>query len=202
MNRLITLASDRLFIITSTPTMSELNWKILSSTYIHKGPWATLRSDKCEMPDGTIVDDYYVLEYPNWANAVALTEDNKILMVRQYRHAANIVSLEIPGGVIEDGENPEEGMRRELLEETGYAFNNVELISTVYANPSTANNKTFCYLAKGGKKVQEQKLDEHERIIVEEYTIAEVKQLLANNKIAQALHCTGLFYALMKLGEL
>jgi ADP-ribose pyrophosphatase len=182
--------------------MSELNWKILSSTYIHKGPWATLRSDKCEMPDGTIVDDYYVLEYPNWANAVALTEDNKILMVRQYRHAANIVSLEIPGGVIEDGENPEEGMRRELLEETGYAFNNVELISTVYANTSTANNKTFCYLAKGGKKVQEQKLDEHERIIVEEYTIAEVKQLLANNKIAQALHCTGLFYALMKLGEL
>ncbi|MES2064508.1 MAG: NUDIX hydrolase [Bacteroidota bacterium] len=182
--------------------MSELNWSTLSSTYIHKGPWATLRSDKCEMPDGTIVADYYVLEYPNWANAVALTEDNKILMVRQYRHAANIVSLEIPGGVIEDGENPEEGMRRELLEETGYAFNEVELISTVYANPSTANNKTFCYLAKGGKKVQEQKLDEHERIVVEEYTIAQVKQLLADNKIAQALHCTGLFYALIKLGEL
>jgi ADP-ribose pyrophosphatase len=182
--------------------MSELKWSTLSSTYIHKGPWATLRSDKCEMPDGTIVNDYYVLEYPNWANAVALTEDNKILMVRQYRHAANIVSLEIPGGVIEDGENPEEGMRRELLEETGYEFNSVELISTVYANPSTANNKTFCYLAKGGKKVQEQQLDEHERIIVEEYTIAQVKQLLADNKIAQALHCTGLFYALMKLGEL
>lgn len=182
--------------------MTELNWTILSSHYIHKGPWATLRRDKCEMPDGTIVDEYYVLEYPNWANAVAITQDNKILMVRQYRHAANIVSLEIPGGVIEQGENPEEGMRRELLEETGYLFDQVELISTVYANPSTANNKTFCYLAKGGKKVQEQQLDEHERIVVEEYTIAEVKQLLAENKIAQALHCTGLFYALMKLGEL
>ena len=182
--------------------MSELNWKTCSSTYIHKGPWATLRSDKCEMPDGRIVDQYYVLEYPNWANAVALTADNKILMVRQYRHAAGIVSLEIPGGVIEDGENPEEGMCRELLEETGYQFTDIELISTVYANPSTANNKTFCYLAKGGVKVQGQSLDEHEELIVEEYTIAEVKQLLADNKIAQALHCTGLFYALMKLGEL
>jgi ADP-ribose pyrophosphatase len=74
------------------------------------------------MPDGRIVEQYYVLEYPNWANAVALTEDNKIIMVRQYRHAANIVSLEIPGGVIEDGEDPETGMRRELLEETGYEF--------------------------------------------------------------------------------
>jgi ADP-ribose pyrophosphatase len=182
--------------------MSELKWKTCSSTYIHKGPWATLRSDKCEMPDGRIVEQYYVLEYPNWANAVALTEDNKIIMVRQYRHAANIVSLEIPGGVIEEGEDPEAGMLRELLEETGYEFDSIELISTVYANPSTANNKTFCYLAKGGKKVQEQSLDEHEELIVEEYTIAEVKQLLADNKIAQALHCTGLFYALMKLGEL
>jgi ADP-ribose pyrophosphatase len=187
--------------ILTTP-MSELNWKTLSSTYIHKGPWATLRSDKCEMPDGRIVEQYYVLEYPNWANAVALTEDNKILMVRQYRHAAGIVSLEIPGGVIEDGENPEEGMRRELLEETGYRFTDIELISTVYANPSTANNRTFCYLAKGGVKVQDQSLDEHEELIVEEYTIAEVKLLLADNKIAQALHCTGLFYALTKLGEL
>ncbi|MBK0379815.1 NUDIX hydrolase [Mucilaginibacter segetis] len=182
--------------------MTELTWKIRSSTYIHKGPWATLRSDKCEMPDGRIVEDYYVLEYPNWVNAVALTNENKILMVRQYRHAAGIVSLEIPGGVIEDGEEPATALRRELLEETGYEFGDLELLSTVYANPSTANNKTFCYLAKGGKKVQEQMLDEHEHLIVEEYTIAEVKQLLADNKIAQALHCTGLFYALMKLGEL
>jgi ADP-ribose pyrophosphatase len=179
-----------------------MKWKTLSSTYIHKGAWATLRSDRCEMPDGRIVEDYYVLEYPNWANAVALTEDNKILMVRQYRHAADIVSLEIPGGVIEAGEDAEAAMRRELLEETGYQFTDVELISTVYANPSTANNKTFCYLAKGGKKIQDQHLDEHEHIVVEEYTIAEVKQLLADNKIAQALHCTGLFYALQKLGEL
>jgi ADP-ribose pyrophosphatase len=182
--------------------MSDLTWKTLESHYIHKGPWATLRTDKCEMPDGRIVDEYYVLEYPNWVNAVAITEDNKVLMVRQYRHAAGIVSLEIPGGVIDGDEKPEAAMRRELLEETGYQFDDIELIATVYANPSTANNHTYCYLAKGGKKVQEQDLDEHEELIVEEYSIAEVKQLLADNIIKQALHCTGLFYALMKLGEL
>lgn len=180
----------------------KLEWKVCNSKYLHKGPWATLRSDECEMPDGRIVEQYYVLEYPNWVNAVAITEDNKILMVRQYRHAANIVSLEIPGGVIDGDEAPEAAMRRELLEETGYQFDDIELLSIVYANPSTANNHTYCYLAKGGKKVQAQALDEHEEIIVEEYTITEIKQLLADNKIAQALHCTGLFYALGKLGEL
>ncbi len=182
--------------------MINLKWKKLSSTYIHKGPWATLRSDRCEMPSGHIVEDYYVLEYNNWVNAVAITEDNKVLMVHQYRHAAGIVSLEIPGGVIDDGELPEQAMRRELLEETGYQFDDFELLSTVYANPSTANNQTYCYLAKGGRKVQEQKLDEQEELIVETFAIAEVKQLLADNKIAQSLHCTGLYYALIKLGEL
>jgi ADP-ribose pyrophosphatase len=180
----------------------DLTWKICSSEYLHKGPWATLRSDKCEMPDGRIVEQYYVLEYSNWVNAVAITEDSKILMVRQYRHAAAIVSLEIPGGVIDGDESPEHAMRRELLEETGYQFDSMELLCTVYANPSTANNHTYCFLAKGGKKIQEQSLDEHEELVVEEYTIDEVKQLLAENKIAQALHCTGLYYALIKLGEL
>jgi ADP-ribose pyrophosphatase len=180
----------------------SLSWKLLDSHYIHKGPWATLRTDKCEMPDGRIVDDYYVLEYPNWVNAVAITEDNKVLMVRQYRHAAGIVSLEIPGGVIDGDEEPQAAMLRELLEETGYHFDDIELIATVYANPATAINQTYCYLAKGGKKVQGQNLDEHEELIVEEYTIAEVKQLIFDNKIPQALHCTGLFYALMRLGEL
>lgn len=182
--------------------MSDLTWKVCSSEYIHKGPWATLRTDKCQMPDGRIVDDYYVLEYPNWVNGVAITDEGKILMVRQYRHAAGIVSLEIPGGVIDGDEDPEAAMRRELLEETGYRFDDIELMATIYANPSTANNHTYCYLAKGGIKVQDQNLDEHEEIVVEQYTIPEVKQLLAENKIPQALHCTALFYGLSKLGEL
>lgn len=154
------------------------------------------------MPNGHIVEDYYVLEYSNWVNAVALTEDNKILMVHQYRHAAGIISLEIPGGVIDEGETPEQGLRRELLEETGYQFDDFELLCTVYGNPSTADNQTRCFLARGGKKVQEQHLDEQEEIIVETFTIPEVKQLLLDNKIAQALHCAGLFYALNKLGAL
>src|ERR1700712_4138116 len=125
--------------------MSDLTWKKLSSHYIHKGPWATLRSDRCEMPNGHIVDDYYVLEYSNWVNAVAITGDNKLLMVRQYRHAAGIVSLEIPGGVIDGDEKPIDAIRRELLEETGHLFEDIEQLCVLYANPATANNHTYCY---------------------------------------------------------
>ena len=180
----------------------ELRWKTLSSEYVHKGPWATLRIDKCEMPNGHIVDDYYVLEYGTWVNGVAITEDNKVLMVEQYRQAAKIISLEIPGGVVDPGENPQQALRRELLEETGYQFDDFELLCTVYPNPSTGDNQVYSYLARGGKKVQGQQLDDAEDIIVKEYTIDEIKTLLASNKIAQAMHCAGLFYAFMKLGVL
>ena len=179
--------------------MEILKWEKLSSRYLVKEKWATLRVDTCKLQNGTIKDDYYVLEYPNWVNAIALTADNKMILVRQYRHAADIVSLELPGGVMDGDEAPEYAIRRELLEETGYSFDSAELIATLYPNPATANNVTYTYLLKGGVKTHEQHLDEHEILNVEEYTIDEVKQLLAANKIDQALHCAALFYGLMKL---
>lgn len=181
--------------------MEILKWKKLSSRYLVKEKWATLRVDTCKLQDGSVKDDYYVLEYPNWVNAIALTADHKLILVRQYRHAADIVSLEIPGGVMDGDELPEYAIRRELLEETGYSFESAELIATLYSNPATANNITYTYLLKGGIKTHEQHLDEHEILNVEEYTVEEVKQLLKDNKIDQALHCAALFYGLIKLEE-
>lgn len=175
-------------------------WQKLSTRYLVKEKWATLRVDTCELQTGVIKDDYFVLEYPDWVNAVALTRDNKIIMVRQYRHAGDIISLEVPGGVIDEGEDPETAVKRELLEETGYSFDHSELIATLYPNPATANNRTYTYLLTGGVKTHGQDLDEHEILNVEEYTVDEVKEFLKENKIDQALHTAALFYGLMKLG--
>ena len=158
--------------------------------------------DTVKLQTGVVKDDYYVLEYSNWVNAIALTRENKIILVRQYRHAADIVSLEVPGGVIDGDEAPEDAVKRELLEETGYSFDQAELITTLYPNPATSTNVTFTYLLTGGVKTHEQHLDEHEILNVEEYTIEEVKQLLKDNKIDQALHAAALFYGLLKLGAL
>ena len=182
--------------------MEILKWQKLSTRYLVKEKWATLRVDTVKLQTGVVKDDYYVLEYPNWANAIALTRENKIILVRQYRHAADIVSLEIPGGVIDGDEAPEDAVKRELLEETGYSFDQAELIATLYPNPATSTNVTFTYLLTGGVKTHEQHLDEHEILNVEEYSIEEVKQLLKDNKIDQALHAAALFYGLLKLGAL
>jgi ADP-ribose pyrophosphatase len=174
-------------------------WQKLSTKYLVKEKWATLRVDTCKLQNGVLKDDYYVLEYPDWVTAVAVTKDNKIIMVRQYRHAADIISLEVPGGVIDGDESPETGIRRELQEETGYTFDKCELLATLYPNPATSTNRTFAYLLTGGVKTHDQHLDEHEILVVEEYTIEEVKQLLKDNKIAQCIHISALFYGLVKL---
>jgi ADP-ribose pyrophosphatase len=182
--------------------MEILKWNKLSTRYLVKERWATLRVDTCELQNGVIKDDYYVLEYPNWVNAIAITQENKMILVRQYRHAADIISLEVPGGVIDGDERPEDAVKRELMEETGYSFETSELIATVYPNPATSTNRTFTYLLTGGIKTHEQHLDEHEFLTVEEYTLEEVKELVLNNKIDQSLHATAIFYGLLKLGQL
>lgn len=182
--------------------MTNLNWEKVSSKYLVNAPWATLRVDTCRMPDGTLIPDYYVLEYPDWVNVIALTDDDHVILVRQYRHAAGEEILELPGGVIEKGESVEQAARRELLEETGYEFDNIEFLSELYANPATATNKTHCFLATGGKKTSEQNLDRGEEIIIELVTLPELKKLVLGNKLGQALHTSGVFYALVKLGLL
>src|SRR5690606_20858147 len=117
-----------------------------------------------------------------------------------YRHAAGEVILEIPGGCVDPGETPEEAVKRELLEETGYEFKQIEPLGSLYANPSTAGNKTFSFLARGGRKVQEQHLDGREEIIVELVSIEQLKQLLLDNQFGQALHASAIFYGLLAMG--
>ncbi len=175
----------------------------MRSEYLFREPWLTVRKDTCETPSGVLVPDYYVLEYPDWVNAMAVTEDGKVLLVRQYRHPVERVLLEIPGGVMDpEDETPEAAVRRELLEETGYAFSDMHYLGAVSPNPSTHTNVTHMFLATGGKKVQEQALDFNEEIDVEAVTIAELEVRLRNNEFLQALHCTCLFYGLMKWKEL
>lgn len=177
-------------------------WKVLESEYLHKEQWLTLRKEKCELPNGKVIQGYYVLEYPDWVNVLALTEDNKVILVKQYRHALGQVGIEVPGGVIDEGETPEEACRRELLEETGYVFDQYHYLGKICANPATTTNFTHMYLATGGKKVAEQQLDDTEEVEVLFHSINEVKELLLQNSITQSLHVNCIMYGMIKLGEM
>jgi 8-oxo-dGTP pyrophosphatase MutT (NUDIX family) len=179
-----------------------MKWKILNSEYLYKEPWLTVRKERCELPNGTIMPAYYTLEYPTWVTALAITKDQKAVLVKQYRHGLDVISIETPGGVVDEGEAVETAIARELLEETGYAFEHYENLGKISANPATTNNYMHMFLATGGEKIAGQTLDETEDVEVVLYTMEELKNLVREKKIVQALHTSCIFYALEKLGML
>ncbi len=179
-----------------------MKWKVLASEYLHKEPWLTIRKDQCKMPNGQVVPAFYVQEYPEWVNAFALTKDNRVVMVKQYRHGIEETGIELPGGVAEEGETMEEAVRREIKEETGYEFGYYEYLGKICANPSTTNNFMHMFLATDGERVADPQLDDLEDLEVVLYSIEEVKEMLKGNKIMQSLHTNCIFYALHTLGKL
>lgn len=179
-----------------------MGWKILSSEYITDKNYFRARRDKCETPSGKIISEYYVVELDLTLCALGITEDNYAVMVRQYRHPLGKTLLEIPGGFADKNEAPEKAIAREMLEETGYAFDKYEYLGEVTANPGVLDNYTKLYLATGGKKVAEQKLDANEEIKVELIPLDDVIEMLLQNKIEQSLHANCIFYALLKMGRL
>lgn len=178
-----------------------MKWKTISSEYLSSHQYFTARKDKCETPDGKIIDEYFVVELPTTVCAVAITEEGEVLMVRQYRHPIKETIIEIPGGFIDKGETPEQAMLRELKEETGYEFSSIKNVGKVAANPGVLDNYTYLFLALGGKKTSAQKLDKNEELEVEKVSLQELKRLFLENKIVQALHSMCIFYALRELGE-
>jgi ADP-ribose pyrophosphatase len=180
-----------------------MKWETLTSERIYNDDWFKVRKETCETPAGKIVSPYYVYDFPTWVGAVPITDDGKIILIKQYRHAYGDVCIEIPGGCVDDTDiNNEAAIARELLEETGYAFSTHHYLGKISPNPSTNSNLLHMYLATGGKQVANQSLDENEEIEVGFYTVEEVKQLLRENKFVQAMHVSCLMYALEKLGEL
>jgi ADP-ribose pyrophosphatase len=183
--------------------MDPLDWNLLESTYLHRDAWFTARRDRCRTPQGKIVDPYYVLEYADWVNALAITNEGMVILVRQYRHGLGKTINELPGGCIEAKDaSVEAAIRRELLEETGYGFEKVEEICRISPNPSTQTNICYGFLATGGIQRQKQVLDPTEEIELLIISMDELERMLEANEIWQAMHVTTLYYAFRKLNRI
>lgn len=182
----------------------EGKWKVLSSEYLfNRPPWLTIRKDCVELPTGKVNPEFYVLEYPDWVNVTAITEDGKFVMERQYRHGLGKTCYEIAAGVIEKGETALEAAKRELLEETGYGEGEWEEAMTISGNPSVTSNISHCFIARGVRKLSGQQLDSTEDLEVVLLDKEQVWELLVHDQIKQALMAAPLwkYFALGKLGS-
>lgn len=159
-------------------------WKTLKSEYIHKSPFGNIRKDECELPNGIVIDDYYVNEYSDWVNAVVITKEYEIVLVEQYRYAGNEFYLEVPAGKIEENETYEEAIIREVQEETGFISESKPvLLGEFMVNPATQTNKVITFLLLDAFKEFEQDLDDTEILTIKLLNFNEMDRLIKSKQI-------------------
>ena len=168
-------------------------WRVLQSERLSNRPWFSVRRERVELPTGAIIPDCYIFEFPNWVNVIAITKDDKFVLISQYRHALGRTNYELSAGCCEDGETPEQSARRELMEETGYGGGKWQQFMVTSPNPTNHNNLVYTFLATDVEQITDQHTEESEDIRVELMTREEVEELLHNDEIIQCLHAAPLW---------
>jgi ADP-ribose pyrophosphatase len=143
--------------------------------------------------------EFVRLRMPDWATVVAVTPDERVVLVRQPRWGTGRTHLETPGGVVDPGEAPLDGIRRELLEETGYAAGSWHDLGAVYPNPALQDNRCHLFLARGAERAREPTPDPFERIAVELVALRHVPALLADGRVDHALAVAALQRVLLRV---
>src|SRR5580698_2022435 len=163
-------------------------WRTISSKL--KGDYRvfSVRQDRKVSPRTGKEHDFFVIDTTNWVNIIAITPEEQIVFVEQYRHGSGTVELEIPGGVMDpEDKSPEATASRELLEETGYEAGNPQVIGKVFPNPAIMNNSCFTVVANNCRYVKPVQFDHSEDIATRLAPIAELPRLVATGKIRHAL---------------
>jgi ADP-ribose pyrophosphatase len=160
------------------------HWTVRSSSYRVDEPFLRVRSDTVELPDGTIIEGYFVRESRGFTIVAALTPDRRVVLVRQYKHGIARIVLELPAGMIDPGETPIACAVRELAEETGYAGDPPRLLRSLYADPTSSNASFHVFLVENAVPKFAQSLDTTEAIVVETASIEELHAAVVDGRIA------------------
>ncbi len=162
-------------------------WKVVSSKWDNSYSIFSVRTDRARSPRTGEEYDFYTMESLPWVNVIPITLQEEVVLIRQYRHGIREVALEIPGGVVESDETPEEAAIRELYEETGHKASKMISLGSVHPNPAIQNNLCYTYIAKDVIEVGEQQQDEKEDIEVLFRRLAEIPALIRKGEISHSL---------------
>jgi ADP-ribose pyrophosphatase len=182
--------------------MEKPAWRRRTSHYVVDSPYLRLRVDELVLADGTIIPDYYVREWAGFVTIAALTDDEHVVLVRQYRYGADAIHLELPAGMLEEGEAPRDCALRELVEETGYEVSRCELVARYFAEPVRSTAQAYVFVAFGARKAREPKLDAGECLQTELVPLAAFRALLRDGTIDAGASIAGGYRALDYLERL
>ena len=175
--------------------MTVKKWPRLGSEIVGDYRIFRLRRDHVHSPHNGRDFRFYVLEAPDWINVIPLTPEDQVVLIRQYRHGTEEVSLEIPGGMVDDEDgDPSATARRELLEETGYAAEELVPIGRVAPNPAFLDNHCHTFLARNARPAAKPQFDGAEYIELELVDLEEIPGLIAGGRITHALVVAAFYY--------
>ncbi len=170
-------------------------WKKLEEKTAYDCGFFKILTQQSASPTTGKTHPFYVLSTRSWTNVVAITEDNKVVLVSQFRHGTREISLEIPGGALDPGDKmPEQAARRELLEETGHEAPEWHLLGVVRPNPAILDNTCHFFLALGAKQTSALKLDEAEELEVRKVDLKEIPEMIRDGRIQHALVVAAFHY--------
>ena len=165
-------------------TFDKLKWKSLTKeSILVKKPWLEVFQEEIRLPDGKVVPDYYEIEMPHYTSVFAVTEEEKIMVLRCYRHAIGEVTLTMPGGMIEEEESPMEGIKREFLEETGYVAKDWKQLGTFIGNSTRGCGTYHLFFASGAKSLQKPESGDLEELELLLWTPEEVEKAIDDKKV-------------------
>ena len=153
-----------------------------------------LRKERFQSRRSGKLHDYYVLHLADAVHVVALTPDDHVLLVRQFRAGSGEDSLEIPGGLVDPGEDPCEAGARELLEETGHAGDPPEFLGTLWSNPSLLTSRISTIVIRNVRPVAQPRFDQHEELTLEQAPARDIPRLIREGRISHALVVAGLLW--------
>ena len=178
------------------------SWKILKERILYNKGIVKFSEQECYHPKKDVEHHFFKMEFLDWVNIVPITNDNQIVLVKQYRFGTEKVTLELPGGTLDLGESdPELAAERELLEETGYQGEKIISLGSVAVNPAIQNNYCHFYLTTNVSKIQQQELDNSEEIEIVLVDWDQIDKLIATQKIEHSLTILGILYAQRHLAE-
>ena len=169
-------------------------WKKIRSAPVGDFRIFKIRSDLCVSPRTGREHDFFIIESVGWVNIIAVTPDQRLVMVRQYRFGSQTVELEIPGGMMDPHDtDPVATAVRELREETGYEGENARLLGQVWSNPAILNNRTYTVLIENCRLQHGVEFDSGEDLETLLVPVSEIPQLVADEKIGHPLVVVALY---------